>query len=86
VDRILVVDTWHHIADRVVYARKLAAALRPGGFVLVVDFTLQSAKGPPKHHRLAPDAVAGELQQAGMKTSVVAAGLPDQYVIKAERL
>jgi ubiquinone/menaquinone biosynthesis C-methylase UbiE len=85
VDRILIVDTWHHIADRNAYAKKLAAALEPGGFVLVVDFTLETAKGPPKQHRLAPDAVTAELQQAGLEASIVNESLPDQYIIKAER-
>lgn len=31
VDRVLIVDTWHHIPDRVGYAKKLAQGLRPGG-------------------------------------------------------
>ena len=34
VDRVLVVDTWHHIAGREAYAAKLRAALAPGGAVL----------------------------------------------------
>jgi ubiquinone/menaquinone biosynthesis C-methylase UbiE len=83
VDRILVVDTWHHIADRVAYAKKLAAALKPGGFVVVVDFTLETGRGPPPKHRLAPEAVIDDLTKAGLRAAVVDAGLPDQYVIKA---
>jgi ubiquinone/menaquinone biosynthesis C-methylase UbiE len=83
VDRILIVDTWHHIGDRVAYARKLATALRPGGAVFVVDFTLETAKGPPKQHRLAATQVIDELTQAGLKAAVVEAGLPDQYIVKA---
>jgi cyclopropane fatty-acyl-phospholipid synthase-like methyltransferase len=82
VDRILIVDTWHHIGDRVAYAKKLAAALKRGGFVLVVDFTLETTRGPPKQHRLAPAAVIDELRQAGLNAAIVEAGLPDQYAIK----
>jgi SAM-dependent methyltransferase len=82
-DRILIVDTWHHIADRVAYSKKLAAALEPGGFVLVVDFTLESDRGPPKPMRIGPDVVIGELTKAGLKAAVVDVGLPDQYVVKA---
>src|SRR5690606_20382507 len=31
VDRVLIVNTWHHIGNRTQYATKLAQALRPGG-------------------------------------------------------
>ena len=85
VDRILIVDTWHHIADRVAYSRKLATALRPGGFVLVVDFTLESAKGPPAHHRIPPAQVASELAEAGLAASTVDAGLSEQFAVKGAR-
>jgi len=85
VDRILIVDTWHHIGDRPAYAKKLATGLKPGGFVLIVDFTLEANHGPPKEHRLAPDVVKKDLADAGLTVSAVDAGLPDQYVIKGER-
>lgn len=83
VDRILIVDTWHHIPQRVDYAKKLAAALKPGGFLLVVDFTLESQKGPPRAHKLSPELVRGELANADLTSSIVNAGLPDQYIVKA---
>ena len=81
VDRILVVNTWHHIADRSAYAEKLARSLKPGGTVFVVDFTLQSKKGPPRHHRLAPEEVAAELQAAELEAQVLQEPLPEQYVV-----
>ncbi len=83
VDRVLIVDTWHHIEDRVAYGKKLAAALKPGGAIFVVDFTLETDKGPPKKHRFPPAQVIDEMTQAGLKAAVVEVGLPDQYVIKA---
>lgn len=83
VDRILIVDTWHHIDNREGYAKKLAAALNPGGMVFVVDFKLESEKGPPKEHRLAPEKVIGELAAAGFDGRVLDIGLPDQYVVSA---
>lgn len=85
VDRILIVDTWHHISDRGAYAKKLATALEPGGFIVVVDFKLDTKRGPPKEHRLAPEQVIADLESAGLRASVVEVGLPDQYVIKASR-
>jgi ubiquinone/menaquinone biosynthesis C-methylase UbiE len=85
VDRILVVDVWHHIGDRAGYAKKLAAALKPGGSVLIVDFTLEAEKGPPKAHRLAAETIAADLAQGGLRASVIAEDLPDQYIVKGER-
>ncbi|MBL8717358.1 MAG: class I SAM-dependent methyltransferase [Myxococcales bacterium] len=85
VDRILVVDTWHHVENRKAYATKLWRALRPGGAVFVVDFTLTSDKGPPKALRLSPEQVIGELTAAGLSAKVLPVGLPDQYVIEGAR-
>ncbi len=81
VDRILIVDTWHHIGERAAYTKKLRDALTPGGFVAVVDFKLTSAKGPPKEHKLDPLSVANELAGAGLSTRVDDSTLPDQYVV-----
>jgi ubiquinone/menaquinone biosynthesis C-methylase UbiE len=85
VDRVLVVDVWHHLSDRVAYARGLAAGLRPGGKIVVVDFTMESKHGPPKHHRLAPEAIASDLRAAGLDASVSPTALPDQYMVIGAR-
>ena len=81
VDRILIVDTWHHIAGREAYAKKLSDALVPGGFVAIVDFTMESEHGPPKPHRVTSEAVIKELTTAGLKGELATETLPDQYVV-----
>jgi predicted methyltransferase len=81
IDRVLTVDTWHHIDAREAYTKKLAAALKPGGFVAVVDFTLDSPEGPPREHRMAPEQVVKELEAGGLKAEIVAEKLPRQYVV-----
>jgi ubiquinone/menaquinone biosynthesis C-methylase UbiE len=81
-DRILIVNTWHHIASRGAYAAKLRAALAPGGAVFIVDFTEEAERGPPREHRLSAEAVIAELIEGGLAAEVVAEGLPDQYIVR----
>ncbi|MGK3962679.1 class I SAM-dependent methyltransferase [Sorangium sp. So ce1667] len=85
VDRILVVDTWHHIPDRPAYAAKLKAALRPEGAVVVVDFTDAARQGPPKEHRIPAETVAAELRAGGLSPQIVAEDLPEQYIVVGKR-
>jgi ubiquinone/menaquinone biosynthesis C-methylase UbiE len=85
VDRVLIVDTWHHISDREAYAAKLRTGLRPGGAVVIVDFTLESDVGPPASHRLAPERVVQELETAGLAARIVEETLPKQYVVRGDR-
>ncbi|MEZ4295303.1 MAG: methyltransferase domain-containing protein [Polyangiaceae bacterium] len=81
VDRILVVDTWHHIANREAYCAKLATGLAPGGFVAVVDFTMDATHGPPKEHRILPEQVKKELESAGLTGEIAVESLQEQYVV-----
>jgi len=83
VDRILLVDTWHHIPSREAYAGKLREALSPEGSITIVDFTRESSHGPPPQHRLTPDQVVRELRAAGLRASVTPVGLPEQYTVTA---
>jgi ubiquinone/menaquinone biosynthesis C-methylase UbiE len=83
VDHILVVNTWHHVDDRVRYAGKLARALRPAGTLLIVDFTLESDQGPPREHRLSAEQVVKELEGGGFRAEVVRGEtLPKQYLVR----
>ncbi|MBZ4418618.1 class I SAM-dependent methyltransferase [Myxococcus sp. RHSTA-1-4] len=84
VDRVLLVDTYHHIGERPEYFRKLAGSLRPGARVIVVDFKVDSPLGPRKEHKLAPEKVNEEMAAAGYK-KVGERDLPHQYVLIFER-
>lgn len=86
VDRVVIVDTWHHLSDRPGYARKLAAALAPGGTVTIVDFNVESKMGPPPAEKIPPERAADELRSAGLRAEIVPEGLPEQYVVRASRV
>ncbi len=83
VDRILIVNTWHHIPDRTAYAAKLARSLKPDGRVFVVDFKKSSAHGPSADDKLEPGRVAAELASAFSRVRVDEGLLSDQYVVVA---
>ena len=81
VDLVLLVDVYHHIESRERYFRRLAASLKPGGRLAVIDFTLDSPEGPPKEARIAPERVKKELAAAGYKLVEEHAFLPRQYFL-----
>ena len=81
VDRILIVNVWHHIPDRAAYAQHLRSRLRTGGSVWIVDFTADSPSGPPPEYRLAPELVAEELRAGGFEAELHSLVLERQYVV-----
>lgn len=85
VDRILVVNVWHHLADPGAYALDLAKALRPGGRILVVDFGSAARRGPPAAMRVSPEAVIAAFESAGLSARVSPVVLPEQYIVEARK-
>jgi SAM-dependent methyltransferase len=83
VDRVLIVNVWHHIDDRVSYARDLAASLKPGGRIVVVDYRKDAADGPPPEMRLEPQRIIDEFQAAGLVALQHSTQLPRQYIVEA---
>jgi cyclopropane fatty-acyl-phospholipid synthase-like methyltransferase len=80
-DVVLIVNTVHHLTDRVAYFRDVASKLSPRGRVVIVDFRLESHRGPPRDHKLAPERVVAELAEAGLTGVKTMGFLPDQYVL-----
>ena len=81
VDRILIVNTWHHIQERVAYERRLAQGLSPDGMLIIVDYTSDAEPGPPTHLRLQAETVMAELKSSGLDARIVTESLPRQYVV-----
>lgn len=81
VNVILVVDTYHHIDNRIAYFSKLKASLLPNGRLAVVDFKADSPEGPPPEHRIPPEKITAELEAAGYTLVATYPFLPRQYFL-----
>jgi SAM-dependent methyltransferase len=81
VDLVLVVDTYHHISDRTAYFARLRERLRPGGRLAIVDFRLDSDRGPPRELKIAAEEVQAELEAAGYQLLQHHDFLADQYFL-----
>jgi ubiquinone/menaquinone biosynthesis C-methylase UbiE len=85
VDAVLVVDTYHHIDDRIGYFRRLRRALRPDGRVAVVDWQKRPLPvGPEMDHKLAREEVVDEMDAAGYRLVEEPTFLPYQYFLVFE--
>ena len=66
-DLILLVDTYHHIEDRIDYFRHLRSMLRPGGRIAIIEYKSGDLPmGPPANTKLPEGKRAEELQAAGL--------------------
>ena len=83
-DLVILVNTYHHIDQRESYFRELQGALKPGGRVAVVDFTMESPEGPPPKARIAPERVKKEMAGAGYTLAQDHGFLPNQYFLVFE--
>ena len=90
VDGAIVVNTYHHIDDRVSYFKKVKNGLKADGSLMIVDFKKENFKekvqGPPYELRLSSKAIVEELKKAGYKEiNVNNELLPYQYIIIAKK-
>lgn len=82
VDLVLVVNTWHHLDDRLDYLDRLRRALATGGRVALVDYRDGDLPvGPPPGHKLSRADVIGEFEEAGWSLAGESEALPYQYVL-----
>lgn len=66
VDLVFVCNTYHHIGNRTAYFERVRQLIKPGGRLVIVDFKKEPTPfGPPLEMRIAPDAIAAELEAAG---------------------
>ena len=85
VDTVLMVDVMHYVKDRAAYAKKLRAALSPGGRVVVVDFRYDPEAerefAPPPEQQVPRATFDEEMKEAGFVIAEAFDFLPEQYFV-----
>ena len=82
VDIVFFCDVLHHIENRAAYYKKLAATLKPGGRIVVIDFYEKDLPvGPPPSMKLSDEKVIAELRDAGFALVKRLDILPYQYCL-----
>lgn len=81
---VVALNVWHHLEGREAYAAKVAAALAPGGALVIVDFLAEPTEGfgPPLEMRLRAEQVVQELTAGGLTASIVPETMPRHYVVR----
>lgn len=68
VDKVITVNTYHHIEDRSTYFGKVRSGLKPGGTLIVIDYFKKDLPvGPPKSMKIDSEVIVEELRAAGFE-------------------
>jgi ubiquinone/menaquinone biosynthesis C-methylase UbiE len=85
VDLILIVDTFHHLDDRLAYLGRLKHDLSDRGRMAIVDWKKEELpEGPRPDHKIAREQVVRELDAAGFRQISVEIDLPYHYLLLFE--
>jgi SAM-dependent methyltransferase len=87
VNIVLLVNTYSYIQDRVPYFTRLKECIRPGGYVVIIDFKKKETPfGPPIGERVDGKEVEKELIESGYSiVNMDETSLDYQYIIKAQK-
>ena len=81
VDLVLIVNTYHHLPNRVTYFTALRKLLRPSGRMAIVDYRKGAPDGPPEEFRFNSDEISDELSRAGFAMQAEYHFLPRQIFL-----
>jgi ubiquinone/menaquinone biosynthesis C-methylase UbiE len=82
IDLLLVVDTFHHITDRVAYFQRIRGQLARGGRVVIIDYKPgELPVGPPDGHKIPRHAIEREMKKAGYEQCRSWDELPYQHTL-----
>ena len=79
VDLVFICNTYHHIDERIGYFERLKQQLAPGARIVIVDYRVDSQRGPP--HKLEHGRVEREMREAGYRLDASYDFLPEQYFL-----
>jgi predicted methyltransferase len=81
VDLVLIVNTYHHLPNRITYFRDLHKQLKPSAQVAIVDFRKDAPEGPPREFRFEADEIVREMKDAGFRLDARHEFLPRQHFL-----
>ncbi len=81
VDVVLIVDTYHHIPNRMAYFRELRKVMKPSARLAIIDFRKGVPGGPPDHFRFTAEQITSELTKAGFTPAAQHDFLPRQLFL-----
>ena len=81
VDVMLIVNTYHHLPNRVAYFADLKRSLTPAGRIAIVDFRKDAPEGPPREFRFEVEQIESEMKQAGYVLDARHEFLPRQHFL-----
>lgn len=82
VDRVVIVDTWHHIEKPIAYLALVKRILKPGGQVVMIDFQKRELPfGPPLAMKIAREDLVRQLEANGFHLAKEHTFLPYQYFL-----
>ena len=77
----LIVDTLHHIHNRIEYLKFLKESMAAESRIAVIDYPLESPEGPPADHRVPIVEVVDQLEEVGYALAQDIKLLPNQYFL-----
>jgi ubiquinone/menaquinone biosynthesis C-methylase UbiE len=81
VDAVLIVNTYHHLPNRVSYFTTLRRSLTSSGLVAIVDYHKNSPSGPPVEFRFEATQIIDEMRAAGYRLEAQHDFLPRQHFL-----
>ncbi len=82
VNKVVILNTWHHIAERKSYAQKLYGSLAKNGEVFIIEpLKGTGGPGPKDSHRSTPSMTSPELEAVGFKCEEAKESLQYQFIL-----